>query len=150
MPTSLAKIKVSFESLTEALLLYQVGLKIKDLGIEDDKAVLFVEGQNLPIDDDGCVKLTYTRDGKGGVQVSLIDPEIAYNPLVEEIAKVLKPEWFGDVDGQHCLDNYPRQHRGYQKRAREDALKVIQKVIDLVPRTRLDLAEALARQIQKE
>lgn len=39
-------------------------------------------------------------------------------PLIEAIARAIEPDWFGEVDGKHPLDNYPLQHEAYQTRAR--------------------------------
>ncbi|ALC11231.1 hypothetical protein [Sphingopyxis sp. 113P3] len=46
---------------------------------------------------------------------------IASDTLVEAIARAIDPDWFGEVDGKHPLDNFPGQHRVYQDAARTNA-----------------------------
>src|SRR5687768_1495022 len=49
-------------------------------------------------------------------------------PSLEEIARAIEPDWFGEKDGVHPFDNYPGQHREYQKKA----LIRAQRVLDLI------------------
>lgn len=37
------------------------------------------------------------------------------------VAKIIAPEWFGEANGRHVLDNYPDQHVKYQEAARAKA-----------------------------
>lgn len=37
------------------------------------------------------------------------------------VAKIIAPEWFGEQNGRHVLDNYPKQHVNYQEDAKAKA-----------------------------
>ena len=41
--------------------------------------------------------------------------------VIEAVALVIEPLWFGEIDGVHPLDNYPGQHKNYQELARAKA-----------------------------
>lgn len=43
----------------------------------------------------------------------------------DAIAQIISPEWFGDQNGKHVLDNYPGQHKVHQERARAKAIDII-------------------------
>ena len=37
---------------------------------------------------------------------------------IERMARAINPEWFGEVNGVHVLDNHPKQHERYQAEAK--------------------------------
>lgn len=43
----------------------------------------------------------------------------------ERIARAIEPVWWDEIDGVHILDNFPDQHKFYQKRALERADAVL-------------------------
>lgn len=48
-----------------------------------------------------------------------------HEEALEAAAKAICPEWFGEKDGKHPLDNYPEQHKAYQQKARQQAQAAI-------------------------
>lgn len=48
------------------------------------------------------------------------------NPnIIETIARAIEPDWFGEVEGKHILDNYPGQHKSKQEAAKLKAAAVL-------------------------
>jgi len=50
--------------------------------------------------------------------------------MLEKVARAIEPDWFGEVDGRHILDNYPDQHKDYQRCAFEKAGRVIEALME--------------------
>ena len=48
-------------------------------------------------------------------------PYVPSEADIEAVARAIEPDWFGEVDGVHALDEYPGQHKYYQERALEKA-----------------------------